>query len=111
MPPCRRRKREGSGHAPALNPGAAQRHRPERLTPRQRALLALHGYPHVMEEFRFHLTLTGALAGAEHPVVAQAAATHFAGLAPQPFRLSDICLTGEDAAGRFHLLHRYALAV
>ncbi|MFT5651936.1 MAG: hypothetical protein ACI9TZ_003433, partial [Yoonia sp.] len=37
------------------------RRRPERLTPRQRDLLATYGYPYVMEELRFHLTLSGPL--------------------------------------------------
>ncbi|HBA32656.1 MAG TPA: hypothetical protein DCZ12_00820 [Gammaproteobacteria bacterium] len=32
-----------------------------RLTPRQQAMLALWGYPFVMEEFRFHMTLTDKL--------------------------------------------------
>ena len=31
------------------------------LTDRQEALLTQWGYPYVMEEFRFHITLTGAL--------------------------------------------------
>lgn len=43
------------------------RRRPERLSPRQRALLDAWGYPYVLDEYRFHLTLTGqidpALAG------------------------------------------------
>lgn len=47
------------------------RRRPERLTARQRRYLAERGYPFVLEEFRFHLTLTGPLgpdeAGAVEP--------------------------------------------
>jgi hypothetical protein len=39
-----------------------------------------------------------------------ALAAHFAPVLPHPFRIEDLCLFGEDAAGRFHLLHRYALA-
>lgn len=35
------------------------RRRPERLTERQRDYLDRWGYPYVMEEFRFHMTLTG----------------------------------------------------
>jgi putative phosphonate metabolism protein len=85
------------------------RRRPERLTPRQRDLLATYGYPYVMEELRFHLTLSGPLSDAEVPVVTQAAAQHFAQTLPQPFRLGDLSLCGEDDQGRFHLLHRYAL--
>ncbi len=84
------------------------RRRPETLTPRQRDLLLAWGYPHVMEEFRFHLTLTDRL---PEPGLAQAAlATHFAPVLPKPFLIEDLCLFGEDASGRFHLLDRYALA-
>jgi hypothetical protein len=37
------------------------RRRKSPLTDRQEALLARWGYPYVMEEFRFHMTLTGSL--------------------------------------------------
>lgn len=84
------------------------RRRPETLSPRQRALLQAWGYPHVMEEFRFHLTLTDRLP--EPGPVMEALAAHFAPVLPRPFRIEDLCLFGEDAAGRFHLLHRYPLA-
>lgn len=86
------------------------RRRPEALTARQRDLLGVYGYPYVMEEFQFHLTLSGRLSDADSPGVIAAATKHFAGLVPQPFRLEDLCLCGENQAGRFHLLHRYALS-
>ena len=44
-----------------LTPEDRARRKPERLTPRQRAYLDRWGYPYVMEEFRFHMTLTGRL--------------------------------------------------
>jgi hypothetical protein len=83
------------------------RRRPESLTPRQRELLDLWGYPYVMEEFRFHLTLTDRLP--EPTVVMLALEAHVAPVLPRPFVIEDLCLFGEDASGRFHLLHRYAL--
>lgn len=83
------------------------RRRPDRLSARQRELLDLWGYPHVMEEFRFHLTLTDRLDDPEPVRVALEA--YFAPVLPRPFLIEDLCLFGEDAAGRFHLLHRYAL--
>lgn len=83
------------------------RRRPESLTPRQRELMTLWGYPHVMEEFRFHLTLTDRLP--EPAPVMAALQAHFAPVLPRPFVIDDLCLCGEDAEGRFHLLHRYAL--
>jgi putative phosphonate metabolism protein len=83
------------------------RRRPERLSPRQRTLLDLWGYPYVMEEFRFHLTLTDRL---DEPAPIQSALEgFFAPVLPRPFVIEDLSLFGEDAAGRFHLLHRYAL--
>lgn len=93
-----------------LTPAEIARRRPDSLTPRQRTLLELYGYPYVMEEFQFHLTLSGRLGAAEAPALQAAAQTHFAALIPQPFGLEDLCLCGEDAAGRFHLLHRYPLS-
>ena len=85
------------------------RRRPESLSPRQRDLLDRWGYPFVMEEFRFHLTLTDRLPAAEAGPVAAALQVHFAPVLPQPFVIEDLCLFGEDAADRFHLIHRYAL--
>jgi putative phosphonate metabolism protein len=93
-----------------LTPAEIAKRRPETLTPRQRELLAAYGYPYVMEEFQFHLTLSGRLGAPDAPALQKAAQAHFTGLIPQPFRLEDLCLCGEDAAGRFHLLHRYPLS-
>lgn len=92
-----------------LTPAETARRRPERLNERQRELLALFGYPYVMEEFQFHLTLSGPLSGAQSGPVMAAAAAHFDGLVPRPFVLRDLCLCGEDEAGQFHLIRRYPL--
>ena len=85
------------------------RRKPESLSPRQRTLLELWGYPYVMEEFRFHLTLTDCLEADQVDAVALALRDHFAPVLPTPFVIEDLCLFGEDDAGLFHLLHRYAL--
>lgn len=84
---------------------------PARLSTRQRELLDLYGYPYVFEEFRFHLTLTDRLPLEETGGVTEAILTHFGDTVPVPFVIEDLCLFGEDAAGRFHLLERYALTV
>ena len=90
-----------------LTEAEVARRRPDRLSQRQKELLQRWGYPHVMEEFRFHLTLTDRLT---HPApVFAALEAHFAPVLPSPFVIEDLCLFGEDEAGRFHLLHRYAL--
>ncbi|MGL5010898.1 MAG: DUF1045 domain-containing protein, partial [Paracoccaceae bacterium] len=44
-----------------LTPDEIARRKPARLTQRQRDLMDLWGYPYVMEEFQFHLTLTSQL--------------------------------------------------
>lgn len=90
-----------------LNPAEIAKRRPERLSPRQRALLDLYGYPFVMEEFRFHLTLSDRLAEPQ-PVAAWAEA-HFAPHLPRPFTVDALCLFGEAEDGRFHLLERHPL--
>jgi len=105
---------EGTDHLRApLTAAEVARRRPEALTRRQRALLDAWGYPYVMEEFRFHLTLTGRLTGrlAEGLAgpVAVALEAAFGPLLPRPFIIEDLCLFGEDAAGRFRVLHRYPL--
>lgn len=85
------------------------RRRAAGLTERQEALLADYGYPYVMEEFRFHITLTGAV----DPGALQAAELVLrpmvAPLLPRPFVIGDLALAGEDGEGRFHLVHRYPL--
>lgn len=92
-----------------LTPAEIARRRPETLTDRQRDLLAIYGYPFVMEEFQFHLTLTDRLDAAAMPAAHTAAVAHFSAVLPRPFVLGDLCLCGQDAAGLFHLLHRYPL--
>jgi len=48
----------------ALTPAEIERRNPGRLNERQRRYLDAHGYPYVLEEFRFHMTLTAAVEGA-----------------------------------------------
>ncbi|ETX27745.1 DUF1045 domain-containing protein [Roseivivax isoporae] len=94
--------------APPTEAESARR-RAARLSPRQEALLARWGYPYVMEEFRFHLTLTGPLDPATRDATEAALGPVLAPLLPRPFRIGSACLFGEAPDGRFHLVHRYAL--
>jgi len=86
------------------------RRRKAGLTARQEALLARWGYPYVMEEFRFHLTLTGKLPRAEAEATRDILAAHLAPVLPAPFVIDNLCLMGEDEDGLFHLVHRYTLS-
>jgi hypothetical protein len=62
-----------------------------------------------MEEFRFHITLTGALPKDRAEAVRAALAPALAPLLPRPFPIADLCLFGEAPDGRFHILSRHAL--
>lgn len=86
------------------------RRRRSGLTDRQEALLARWGYPYVMEEFRFHLTLTGSLAPDAAETAETALAAHFAPHLAGPVTIGSLCLMGEEDDGLFHLVHRYTLS-
>lgn len=60
-----------------LSPKEEARRSPPGLTERQRALLARYGYPYVLDEFRFHLTLTGPVKEADAAAVREALETAF----------------------------------
>lgn len=90
-----------------LHPAEITKRRPERLTLRQLALLEAYGYPFVLEEFRFHLTLSDRLTGPQP--WATLAQVHFAPYLPRPFTLDTLCLFGEAEDGRFHLMQRHPL--
>ncbi|WP_417700635.1 DUF1045 domain-containing protein [Pseudophaeobacter sp.] len=79
------------------------------LSPAQDANLMTWGYPFVLDQFRFHITLTGKLPRADLPAVETALDAHLIPLLPRPLVIRDFALVGEDSAGRFHLLHRYPL--
>ena len=85
------------------------RRRQAGLSPRQEAHLTRWGYPHVLEDFRFHMTLTARL-----PPDAQAGwrdriARRLPPL-PAPFVVDRIALCGERADKRFEVIQSYALA-
>lgn len=84
------------------------RRRAAGLTPAQEAMLTRWGYPHVMDEMRFHVTLAGRVS--EAPAIRDAAAPSLEPLLPCPFVLDALTLCGEDETGRFHPLARHALA-
>ncbi len=96
-------------HRAPLTEADLARRRKARLTPRQEEHLTRWGYPYVMEDFRFHLTLSGKLSPEAAGATIDALRPVLAPLLPVPFRIDALCLFGEAEDGRFHLLHRYAL--
>ncbi|MBQ4824023.1 DUF1045 domain-containing protein [Leisingera sp. HS039] len=87
-----------------------ERRRGAGLPPEQDANLSRWGYPYVLDQFRFHVTLTGKLPKPQLPAVQDALDTHLLPLLPAPFVIRDLALVGEAADGRFHLIHRYPLS-
>ena len=90
-------------------PEELSRRRAAGLSPRQEAHLLEWGYPYVMEDFKFHLTLTGKLPADQAELVEAALRPQIAPLLPAPLAINSLCLCGQAADGRFHLLHRYTL--
>jgi Protein of unknown function (DUF1045) len=71
----------------------------DQLDARAMELLTRFGYPHVLERFRFHFTLTGPVTSEEAAVVARAAAALVLHLnAREPLVLDRLCLFLEAAA-------------
>ncbi|MHA7876652.1 DUF1045 domain-containing protein [Roseivivax sp.] len=82
------------------------RRRGRGLSPAQEANLTTWGYPYVMEEFRPHLTLSGAR-GPEG--IETRAKAHFAPVLGAPATMGAVTLLGEDGLGRFHRIADLAL--
>jgi putative phosphonate metabolism protein len=94
--------------APAPESELARR-RVHGLGPAQEANLAAWGYPYVLDEFRFHMTLSGSLDAATLAAMQAALVPRLEALLPRPFRLDALCLAGEAADGCFRLIRRYSL--
>lgn len=85
------------------------RRRAHGLTPRQDEHLARWGYPYVLDEYRFHLTLTGALDREDGDEVFDILAGVTAPFCAAPLPVTELCLFGEGETGHFRIIGRYAL--
>jgi putative phosphonate metabolism protein len=86
------------------------RRRTAPLTPRQDELLLRWGYPYVLEQWRFHLTLTGSLPDEERAAVMTVLGQRFAGVIERPLQVNDLCIFRQPATGRpFTVLARFRL--
>jgi putative phosphonate metabolism protein len=87
------------------------RRKPERLSERQREFLDRWGYPYVMEEFRFHMTLTGRLDAERRGPILEMLRARFAELKLETLAIDRITLfKQEDAKARFRIIGEWALA-
>lgn len=92
-----------------LRPEEVARRRPDRLDATGRAHLARWGYPHVLDRFRFHMTLTGPLPPEQAERIRDALAATLSPLLADAVPVREICRFAEAPDGRFHLLRRFPL--
>ncbi|UEM13607.1 DUF1045 domain-containing protein [Bradyrhizobium barranii subsp. barranii] len=87
------------------------RRKPEKLGERQRDYLDRWGYPYVMEEFRFHMTLTGRLDAERRGPILEMLRARFAALGLDTLAIDRIALfKQDDTKARFRLVGEWALA-
>ena len=86
-----------------------ERRRRARLSPSQDQMLQRWGYPHVLEEFRFHITLTGPVKDDIQGAVHEALSAQLDPMITAPQPIDSLSLCGEDAQGMFHLINRIEL--
>lgn len=85
------------------------RRRAHGLSPRQEEHLARWGYPYVLDDFRFHLTLTGALEREDADGVFDTLEGLTARFCAAPLPVAEICIFGEGETGHFRIIRRHAL--
>ena len=85
------------------------RRRATPLDAQEEAHLVRWGYPHVLDRFRFHVTLTGLLGPGEEQMVHELLRRVPPPL-PRPFRIAALAHVVEGEDRRFRLRHRYALS-
>jgi putative phosphonate metabolism protein len=93
-----------------LSPHDRARRNPDRLPARQRDYLDRWGYPYVMEEFRFHMTLTGRLAGSRRESVLAILRQRFTDLPIVTLAVDRIALFRQDSStSRFRVIRDWNL--
>uniref|UniRef100_UPI0039EF8DE8 DUF1045 domain-containing protein n=1 Tax=Sinomonas sp. G460-2 TaxID=3393464 RepID=UPI0039EF8DE8 len=90
--------------APAT-PAEIARRNPSAMTRRQRELFDRWGYPYVLDEFQFHLTLTDRIEQERQPEVEAALRAWFAGCLGRTIPISSLALFTEAEPGAPFALH------
>ena len=84
--------------APPTAPELAKR-RAAALNARQEEYLARSGYPYILEEFRFHMTLTGALDPSALDEAEEFLSGYLGNLPGRPIAVRDLCLFRQHEHG------------
>lgn len=86
-----------------------RRRRQAGLSPRQDELLLRWGYPYVLEQWRFHMTLTGPVADVKRDALMHWLEVKLRELAQEPLQVDALCLFEQSSPGAaFRLSRRYA---
>ncbi len=97
-----------------LTPQERQRQSPPGLSERQLEHVDRYGYAHVLDDWRFHMTLSDGVDGwgaARLEALRAAAAAHFETALAAPLRCDALCVFVEPSPGApFELRHRFPLA-
>ena len=89
-----------------------EKRRRSRLTQKQEELMLRWGYPYVMQEFKFHMTLTDLLPNDAIDAIEQRANAWFYALLGQAVNINSLALMGEDnQSGRFHVIEKLSLGM
>ena len=93
-----------------LTPEDRERRNPSKLTPRQRERLERWGYPYVMEDFRFHMTLTGRLPDERREPILDMLRHRFAAIGLDTLAIDRIALFCQNnAQARFRIVNHWKL--
>ena len=98
------------GFRRALSPQELARRRKANLSVEQERLLQKWGYPYVMSEFHFHITLTGRINHQTAEQISKALRPSVQPFLTDPFKVNELCLAAERADGRFCILCRSRLS-
>ena len=91
-------------------PAELERRRRAPLSPAHEAMLAQWGYPYVLAEWQFHVTLTRRLLSAERDAILPPLLAHFADIPGNKRLVTEICLFTQAGPGAaFLIAERFAL--
>lgn len=91
----------------ALSPSDIARRRPQELSESQRRNLSQWGYPHVMDDFRFHMTLTGPVETKDRDRVRTLLMREFSDFTERSLAISGLGLFVERARGEAFTVHTW----
>lgn len=91
----------------ALSEADIIRRNPEKLSESQRANLQRWGYPYVMEDFGFHMTLSGQVPETRADVMRAILTERFAGFTGRPLLISGLAVFTEEMRGAPFKVHSW----